>query len=111
MGYTYPESRITFQDPVASTWWEKTIYYDEVNNMDFQSCNVSEAYDSDHPFCNIRACVKRTDSYDKKKEITMSWMRNGHGAVYAFMLLISLIVFSIIWDMWLKRIIWQMWKT
>ena len=69
LGYTYPESRITFQDPVASTWWEKTIYYDEVNNMDFQACNVSEAYSPDTPFCNIRVCVKRTDGYDKRKEM------------------------------------------
>lgn len=43
------------------------IFLDEVNAMDFKAVNVAEPYPL-KPFCNVRICTKRTDSYDKNLE-------------------------------------------
>ena len=47
------------------------IFLDEVNSMDFKAVNVSEPYPL-RPYCNVRICTKRTDSYDKNLESSYS---------------------------------------
>ena len=69
LGYSYPGGKVTgHYEGVESTSKELDFAFDEGNAMDFQRVNVSYPYDITHPYCNIRACVKRSDDYDKSKD-------------------------------------------
>ena len=45
-------------------------YYNSLHTMSYDNVNVSYSYkDKQHPFCNVRLCVKRTDEYNREEEM------------------------------------------
>lgn len=66
VGYAYPEHKVYIGDDQRGR--DYTYLLDEDFVMDCR-VNVSFPYDADHPYCNARICVKRTDEFDSKKEL------------------------------------------
>lgn len=56
---------------VLHTDWDGDLdaYINTDHTMSYSKVNVSVPYDSDHPFCNVRVCVKRTDEYNPDKDV------------------------------------------
>ena len=42
---------------------------DTDHTMSYHNVNVSYPYDNEHPFCNVRLCVKRTDDYNPDLDV------------------------------------------
>ena len=66
LGDIYTSAEVRFKDNTGFVH-KKEVFLDEVNAMDFFACNVSEPYPV-KPYCNVRVCTKRSDSYNKETE-------------------------------------------